>query len=703
MRSVALVLSCVLALSLHAQSWELGSTELRRTPWKPRMLGAAASNRMHLATWVEDPEFIYAARYSSAGEVLDPAGLYIGTQGYFWSPRTASDGEDFLVAWESDRAELRTTRITAGGEVILSDWSVKHATPLALASNGRSYLLIYARHQKPNEAVLLDRNGVAISGTLTLPATQWSSLAPRGGMWLLALREQDSRGLVSWRSAEIFETDFPRVGETRAVELAPLFESERPSLVAIAGSPRGFVSARVLSTAYRKSEIVVRWHAGDVRTRRIPRHDVETRISIADGITDLAVAMDGSAAYVTYRLAPPCYGCESVNAAVLRVAGDDVDELVPATRRDAAVSVSSLGAAALWIDEKDRQVYASRAGGATLAPPQHVSQRLPTHGGSRLVSGAGVHLALWHHAGRQARLAYAILSDEGEPLTPQLDVGESAYEGPFAATDGQSFFVLWSRGNDWRGCIIAPDGTITGGPFDVDLGRIRFVESFLWDGTSYLAGITGSEVVRISPQGAVTERVRVTHESGTSIRLLPLNEGFVALVWRSHKIGCLCGYQLSATAVPLDRNLKPDDAREDPWRGQEWHWWSWYARSTIAAGEGHRLIIRDDDWGDEGLHAIGDDGETRELPYGQDLQGDPSAKWDGEEFLVAAGPVLARHAPDGTFRSITALPPDTLASDVAVDRNRVPIVLTERYVGRTRRLLVTRLRTASSESGPATP
>lgn len=699
MRALTVIAFCLAAIAARAQSWELGSTEAGPAPSSRRTLNAAASVHGHLVTWNEEYGSLFAARTSPEGEMLDPAALHIGYGGADLGALVAFDGEDYLVAWQTDPGP-RTVRVTADGLMVPNDWKPRGRL-LALVSNGRNYLLLYVSWDswRP-EAVLLNRNGVPVSGTLSLPQTDGHSLASRKGKWLLACgRPEQGEALL----VEISESDFPPYPQSRSFELQSLLppgaKLGRPR---IAAGPRGFV---LVSSRHNRGhdEIEVEWHEdGGLRgvERDPPREGTKLERpatvvwpSAPLFIRELQVAMHGPVVYVTYRT--------QYETGTIRFEGSRAEEVVLPTRAEAEVSAAALGDAAFWIDPIDDQVYGSRiAGAAAMGAPQLVSRTLPIQYESKLVSGGGVHLALWKEHGRDFnRLTYAMLASEGAPLTPPAVLAEYVVWS-FAASDGEEFFVMWES-HGVHGCIVASDGTIRKGPFEIlpESNYSYRVHSLVWDGTTYVFSL-GYELIRLSRDGEVGDRKVLYEGYGSRVRLYPVDGGFLVILDELHKIGCQCGFRGSMRTLVLDRNFERDDSRQEVWRDRAWEWWSWTGLATAAASpSGNRLLVRDDGWGDEGFRVAGDDGEFRQVPYGDGLLS--SVIWDGQEFLVAAGDQLARHAPDGEFRGLLPLQPGTYASGVAVDQNRVPIVLMERRVEGRRRLLLARLQTASSAPGPA--
>jgi hypothetical protein len=117
---------------------------------------AAFDGSNYLVAWVDNrnmAEAIYAARMSSGGVNLDPAGIPICTlalqRGY---PSVAFDGTNYLITWadgrRSDSADIYGARVTRDGSVLdpqgipLVVGGDAHTFPMA-AFNGTNYLLVW--------------------------------------------------------------------------------------------------------------------------------------------------------------------------------------------------------------------------------------------------------------------------------------------------------------------------------------------------------------------------------------------------------------------------------------------------------------------------------------------------------------------------------------------------------------------------------
>ncbi|MEO0081999.1 MAG: hypothetical protein ABIL25_06885, partial [candidate division WOR-3 bacterium] len=96
---------------------------------------------------------IYGARVTSAGAVLDPAGIAISTAANSQSaPALAFDGRDFLVVWADDRSggddDIYGARVSSGGTIIdpqgipISTAAYDQLSP-ALAFGGANFLVVW--------------------------------------------------------------------------------------------------------------------------------------------------------------------------------------------------------------------------------------------------------------------------------------------------------------------------------------------------------------------------------------------------------------------------------------------------------------------------------------------------------------------------------------------------------------------------------
>ncbi|NMO21153.1 hypothetical protein HPC49_50350 [Pyxidicoccus fallax] len=150
---------------------------------------AVASNGTdYFVAWSSSPSgstasAIYGARVSGAGELQDASPLLVGTLstgGQHW-PAVASNGTDYLVAWlghQGGDSGIFGQRVSSAGTVMESaDIAISTANGLqtapALASNGTDYLVAWEDDRNNNKdifgarvtgaGVVLDGSGIAIS------------------------------------------------------------------------------------------------------------------------------------------------------------------------------------------------------------------------------------------------------------------------------------------------------------------------------------------------------------------------------------------------------------------------------------------------------------------------------------------------------------------------------------------------------------
>lgn len=191
---------------------------------------------------------VYASRVSGAGVVLDASGVAVSTvAGDQYSPAVASDGSNFLVAWQDIRSgssyDIYASRVSGAGAVLDGTGVVVSAAANgqgfpAVAWNGSNYLVawhdfrsgafydIYASRFSSAGAVV-DASGIAVSAAAD--AQIYPSVASDGENFLVAWQDArsgansdiyasrvsgagavlDASGIAVWAGAGIQE--FPSV------------------------------------------------------------------------------------------------------------------------------------------------------------------------------------------------------------------------------------------------------------------------------------------------------------------------------------------------------------------------------------------------------------------------------------------------------------------------------------------------------------
>src|SRR5262249_49912890 len=88
----------------------------------------AASPNGYLVAWTDTREYrneLHAARISTAGVLLDPAGIYLAPGGPNGGTRVVSNGTDYLVVWHG--AGIVGVRVSAAGVAL-------DATPIVISA-----------------------------------------------------------------------------------------------------------------------------------------------------------------------------------------------------------------------------------------------------------------------------------------------------------------------------------------------------------------------------------------------------------------------------------------------------------------------------------------------------------------------------------------------------------------------------------------
>jgi MYXO-CTERM domain-containing protein len=221
----------------------------------------AYNGAIYLAVW-EDARpgsftELYATRLSPAGDALDPQGILVSSRPQTkHTPAVASDGVDFLVAWEDGYhisttfSDLYATLVTAGGAVSPSQGVPVHAGDLdehvpAIAFDGANYLVVYqegsihadlrAARVSPT-GIVLDPNGFPIANSSSSSADQGPPAVAFDG----------TNYLVVWAGSQVVNYDIWGARVTPAgsvldvsgfnITAAPGTNEARPAIASAGGS-----------------------------------------------------------------------------------------------------------------------------------------------------------------------------------------------------------------------------------------------------------------------------------------------------------------------------------------------------------------------------------------------------------------------------------------------------------------------------------
>ncbi|HEY5920588.1 MAG TPA: EGF domain-containing protein, partial [Kofleriaceae bacterium] len=152
---------------------------------------------------------IVGTRLSSTGAVLDPVGIVISNANRRQvAPVIASNGTDYLVAWEDGRADslwavkdVYAARVTAAGSVIDPAGIAVCATPqfqdmIAIASDGADYLLAWRDNSTSSPSVYTAR----VTSAAALPDGSGVEFAPASSYFypFVSLASNGTSYLIAW-------------------------------------------------------------------------------------------------------------------------------------------------------------------------------------------------------------------------------------------------------------------------------------------------------------------------------------------------------------------------------------------------------------------------------------------------------------------------------------------------------------------------
>lgn len=684
-RFLLTLLLAAAALSAHsAESFLVGRTDLAGVPFGAGGLRAASSRTGHLAVWVDHRAShvgeIYATRLTSDGRPIDAEGLLLGTLPSYTSHVdifVASCQGDYLVVWRVHGPPTMAARVRADGRVsvqTIDPFPDHGVAPRSLVSNGSSYLL-YADGSRA-EAVLLDLDGRPTTGPLKLGSETADVAGTRHGSWFVTTEEWDK----TVRGGIVTPEMFPKLGRRR--ELRPLRRLVDHSEILLSGS-----DAAGVYTLRREGEgskaLYVYQRYNDL-TRELEGWPL--KIARTTEGHDLRAVTSGRSLYIAYS----DRGLLREAARLYRVGSDGA--LREIQRPGGGVPLSQVvlfdgpaGVVMLWRDAGIGQIYAATVGGSawirggTLLSRSRRAQVKP-----RIAQGSMGHLAVWTEVDARESLVARLLDGDGRPITEPVVITSTTFlQDVLVAFDGRRFLVVWQN-TEWgvAGRFLTPDGTLSGEPFVILPGESvspLTIASLIVDRGIYMLTV-GDGLVRVSDAGDVLD------DKPLSLR-----------GYRTYLATCGDCEDSYFTALGVEltaANVRPQYSTYRHLAIGE------YGGRFAIVGEGERLK-GGREWGNvapafaksgDGVFGVtydARDGALQSLagklmPYQLVLhiirmQAAPI----GDEFVVAAGRYLARHAADGRLIGYEAITPDATDSNFVVDGTDSLVVLyQERGLGR---------------------
>ena len=444
-------------------------------------------------SWFTD---VYGARVTSAGEVLDPAGIGISTvENYQWFPRVAFDGTNYLVVWQDEHGH----GLIFGGRVG-SDGSV-------LDPQG---FLIGAAEDMASPAVAFDgtHNAVVWNDVRTGPADMnvYGARVNGDGIVLDAqsiavstAATNQERPSVAFDGAEFLAVwdegrDYSR--DVRGTRLTP--GGVILDTFAIRISPPGGEQSHPAAT-FGASDFLVVWEEGMYSDRDVRG----VRVSPSGVVRD-------SASFL--------------------VAGRPWEQCAPAAASDGNDFLVA------WQESGDLSydIYCARVSRTgTLLDTAGVA--VCTSSGDQvapvLAYNGTDYLVLWQAPGTAVRDIYgARVSRQGVVLDPNgfvVSAAPNVQDQPAAAADGDGFLVVWS---DWRNAdrdIYGARVTSTGQVLDTSGIRIcsaagsQGSAAVEYDGTNFLIAWQdersgGKDIygARLTADGSILDTFSVVTQQG---------------------------------------------------------------------------------------------------------------------------------------------------------------------------------------------
>jgi hypothetical protein len=527
-----------------------------------RLPALAFDGTNYLVAWMDrrsgSTHDIYAARVSPAGAVLDPGGIAVAAAlGDHWYPTLAFDGSTYLAAWQVPRSDTTAyvygARVSTEGGVLDPDgiaiaageWY--QAWP-AVAFDGTNHLVTWADYRSGDADIygarvdpaggVLDPTGILISVSSPLPPPPPPARAP-------AVAFDGTNYLVVWDAGPLGSGDIhaKRVSPSGAVL------DDSPLAVSTAPGPEGFPAV-----AFDGTNTLVVWE--DNRTWEASATDVYgARVTPAGDVLDpdgIAISSASNyqvvpqivfggmrylVAWTDQRNAPGGLRTDIYAARVTPSGGllDPTGRVIATgstIQNDAAASYDGTNYLVAWktrVPGYPSDVYAARVdqSGAVLDPSGIQISTAPQDQFEPVAAfnGADYVLAWGDDRGRPGEFALygARLSQSGQVRDPAgiaISRRPHVHRDPAATTGGGVSLVTWSRFTETgrydvfgarissAGTVLDPDGFSIS---DADGDQLETAVAF--DGTNYLvvwqdhrSGTDGAIYgARVSPTGGVLD------------------------------------------------------------------------------------------------------------------------------------------------------------------------------------------------------
>lgn len=541
--------------------------ELRSAAYDQTAPAAASNGSDHLVVWVDGRRLgsdIYATRVGTDGRPAEPLGRRIATG---TNPKIASAGGDYLLVWQTSSG-LQSIRLSADGAPLSAPHAVGTGEPVALVSNGSTYLLVTRPGPATTEsaATVLDRDGVPLRRVARTFALTVGAGAYGGQYYVvdagssITLRSIAHDGAVTDRVLQAVAVSPQRqmiaAFAPGAVLLA--WDSGVYMLVGYDGSViTGLTALPIPNLPYR--EIAAGWDGREFLVVFSPVGNAAAATTAfrlaADGTPiggplTLSAPMAVDAVSFASSSAPPLIVWSQSREFTFDIVARAVPsfsaltaELTPATlisgfgeaQGDVQIARGSRGILTVW-DDADRWL---RASASFNGGPPVTLQSTPGPdyiGWPAVAAGTNVFLVVWRHAAlsppRADRLLAKRFDFDGKDLDPQplvlmtetvadfLEI-QTPPQTPSIAFDGSSFVVAWADKQELYITRVGETGPVLG-EGEIQVGNKARSPRALWTGNELLIGYSresGPQIVG-GPTASDLSAVRFDR-SGTAISQVP--------------------------------------------------------------------------------------------------------------------------------------------------------------------------------------
>ncbi len=446
-------------------------------PWTQEQPQAASDGTNFLVAWRDNraqtpPETIYAARVASDGRLLDrPTAIRIpdpyDTPTTAWTnapPVVAWTGGMYIVAWQDwGSRSMRIVRVDREGQVLdarpRTIANVGNIMYGAGASTGNRALIVYLGSDSSLHAVLFDADGRIIAPNVLLPLGGSPAVASNGESFYVTWARWDgSQNLLmgarlasdgTSADARVIATTLtgPMIASNGNDYLITYIDAQKRLAIEHLDRNGASVSRRILPMSVSwpfVGNLIARYGSGYVLAAVDPQRRVTGVLLDRDGekVGEISLTTSGSTEGAIAFAA-------NANATLIAW---------PETRSGGTV---------------DRDIFSRIIGSQandTLLSPAAARQRYP-----RIASSPTGYLAVWleYRGPDDGELRATRLSVGGAPIDGEgFKLGAHVYDPPAVTFDGRNFVVAWLDRSSGTAAILINRITTDGALLDGPSGRV---------------------------------------------------------------------------------------------------------------------------------------------------------------------------------------------------------------------------------------